>query len=168
MARDRGRFTKISYKHWHGVTWVEAAVTATQTALASFQKAEGDGPETLLRSRGNVLVTAIPDAGADNGVVGLGIVVANNPAITVGGVSLPGPLTDQGADWLWHFMVPLSAQGATAEAVNNIGTVMRVEIDSKAMRRVKDDQGLVLMAETTTALFPTVTVIGGWRFLMGS
>ena len=171
MPRARSsRGARLS-KRWVGTVAGDGiidnvAITAAGVALASGSNfAQGDA--THLRSRGELIVVATPDAAGDSDVAGLGIIRAQADAIAAGGTSLPGPLRDIGADWLWHAFVPLDAVGATAQSGASNTLNMRVTIDSKAMRRMGSNEGLVLVGEISTSEMAEVVVSGGWRFLIG-
>ena len=165
MAR---RGSTISHKFWQGsIQSSRIAITATQAQMLSILFAEGEN-ETLLRSRGQILITGTPSAASDSDVVGLGLIVVSQNALVAGGASLPGPVSDLGADWLWHSFVPLDA-GADASLVDPgaITYIHRVEVDSKAMRRIPPDKAVVLMAQLTTGDFSAVILQAGIRFLFG-
>ena len=135
--------------------------------MAQVAVAEMAANQTLLRSRGSYLVNANPDAAVDTDVCALGIIVIHFNAVGVGGTSIPGPLTDIGADWLWHQMVQLDSIAATSANVANLGTLARGDIDSKAMRRVPSDHIVALIAQLASGDFAEVSVLAGIRFLFG-
>ena len=165
MARGQ---RKITTKAWTGAVQPSALLLgATQTVLLAIGISEDGTRETLLRSRGNILVAGTPDAATDVEVVGLGIVVVHSNAATIGGLSVPGPIADDGADWLWHQYVPLDAVTLTAGDPNARSVIHRVEIDSKAMRRIPPDYSAILVGELTTTSFANVSVMSGMRMLFG-
>jgi len=168
MARRVITGRRSSVKHWHliGVSTQEV-LTQVQKVVTQFLPTEGDRPETVLRCRGELLVVATPDAVTDSDFVGLGIIVLHQNSIGVGGTSVPGPINDSGADWLWFSIVPIDAVGATAIAGDSVGAVVRVPIDSKAMRVMRSEMGLALVAELSSGDFASVTLTGGFRFLLG-
>ncbi len=168
MARGRsgGRGTRLN-KQWFASTFGKTTVSVTQAALASINVAEGGQDATILRSRGDLLVTAVPNAAADDTLVHLGLIVVQRNAVDVGGVSLPGPLADVDADWLWWRAIPMASIAATAATENSRNLVMRVEIDSKGMRKMDTDESLVLMGEDVTGEMAAVTVTGSLRVLLG-
>ena len=168
MARARGRSTQLR-KSWSNMTPANSvAIGATQAVIGSVSIAESSlVAPTLLRSRGNLIVNAIPDAATDADTIGLGLIVVHSNALAAGGASVPGPIKDQGADWLWYRYVALDAAGATAEAATNNWNVQLVEVDSKAMRRVPEDHAVILVGEVDQGLFASVSVTGGIRFLFG-
>ncbi len=164
MARRGNRMAKT----WTGgSSGNPTVVTSTQILVASVFLAENSPNQTVLRSRGSYFITATPDAAADTDVVGLGLIVVHTNAASVGGTSLPGPLTDIGADWLWHSLVQLDAISSSSASSNSLGTNVRDVIDSKAMRRFLADHAVVLVAQLATGDFSEVTILAGLRILTG-
>jgi len=164
------RATRLS-KTWCRVHQSSNVIlTVTQAAIMSCDVLEGAliAP-TVLRSRGDYLIVAAPNAGSDIEVVGLGICIVNQSALDVGGLSLPGPIADQNSDvWLWHQFVPLDAAGATTVDPLSLTAIKRGVIDSKAMRRLAPDQAVVFMAELETGAMATVDILAGIAFLFGT
>ncbi len=156
-----------SSKSWVGVAFDDVAATTTQGELANISVVEQAFNTTLLRSRGQIIVMANGDNVADTDTLCLGMIVVHTNAVTAGGVSLPGPAQDFGADWLWHQFVPLDSGGGVGASQAFGGTVRTIEIDSKAMRRVPADHAVVLMAETISGDFASVQLSGGMRLLFG-
>ena len=163
MARRSSRSNPI--RSWSGTSIsTVVSVTTTQqvvTVLSLFT----DFPETLLRSRGSLLIQATPDAADENDILGIGLIVVNEAASSAGGVSVPGPLNDIDADWLWHQGIAFDSRVATSYTGDHIGLNKRVEIDSKAMRRVARDQTIVLVAEAATGEFVSLRLTGFLRML---
>ena len=167
MARSsRGGGSRMR-KHWTSTEFDAVTIGVTQTLLGSVALVEDHPAFTLLRSRGEILVVAIADAATDTDVVGLGLIVVHSNAAAVGGTSIPGPLQDTGADWLWHQVVPLDAVSLTAADPNARAVVVRVPVDSKAMRRLPPDHSVILVGEETVGDFASVKVTGGIRMLFG-
>ncbi len=161
--RSRG---KAMTKQWTGGVSDNIAITTTQILLARRSPA-GGGDATILRNRGSFLVIAEPDAATDTDIVALGLIVVSTEAAGVGGASLPGPLNNPGADWLWHKFIGLDAIVATAGAVNALSLIERVEMDSKGMRKVTVQEELVLVGEVNSGDFSVVAINGGFRTLWG-
>jgi len=153
-------------KHWTSLVVLNQAITTTQAIFATAALEHGEDA-TLLRSRGEFIFVATPNAGADFDVIGIGLIVVQSAAVTVGGAAVPGPINDGDADWLWHQFVPLDAGGASAADPNAIGLFARVTVDSKAMRKVRTDQTIILVAELSTGNFTDVAFSGGVRLLEG-
>ena len=163
MARGRSQRMAMA---WQGA-FNTAGISLSTTQSSMLQTSESTLKQTLLRTRGNILVQATPNASTDLAVAAFGLIVVNESAATVGGASLPGPINDVDADWLWHQFVPLDAITLTAADPNARSVVHRLEIDAKAMRKVGPDKVVVLMAELGGSAFSAVTAIAGARFLLG-
>jgi len=99
------------------------------------------GEETLVRTRGILDLTMIAVTSPGDGFFGaVGIGLATSAAVAAGIASVPTPITESGWDgWLWHSFVSVHG-GITLIA--NESSHQRVEIDSKAMRKVQDDMTL--------------------------
>jgi len=97
---------------------------------------------TIVRTRGEaqITLTAVNQAhGGFDGAFGIGI--ATSAAFAAGVASLPSPITEIGWDgWLVHQMFSVASITATiADGSNAVGCSVRYEIDSKAMRKLKDE-----------------------------
>jgi len=150
-------------KEWTGTAIGVASTLGTTQVVIS--QVTHDQVETFLRIRGNLLVAAAPNAANDDDVAAFGFIVASDNAIAIGGTSVPGPINDPDAPWLWHQYVPLHSLAATAASDVGLGLWARVEIDSKAMRRATRNEGLILVGEVETGEFAGVFVNGGFRVL---
>jgi len=158
---DRHRSGSRGTKDWAGVVIPETTIGTTQAIIATLVDAE---PITLLRSRGELMFAAIPDAAGDDDVIGVGLIVVSDASAGVGGASVPGPINDLSAPWIWHTFVPLLASGAAVDGAS-IGENARVVIDSKAMRKIGLAESLILVVEASTGTFASITVTGGLRAL---
>jgi len=161
----RGRFARSQRRQldWLGFASIaRVGITTTQSILSSFSFTEAT---TVVRIRGNLLVSAVPDAALDDEVVGLGIAVVSDAAAAVGGTSVPGPIANGSFSFLWHTYVPLISLAATAASDVGIGLQKDIVIDSKAMRKMKTSDTLALIAELSTGEMQSVFVQGGWRTL---
>ncbi len=166
MARPRSRGSRLS-KGWAGFTFDKVTLSATQQILVQFPVAEGGQDITVLRTMGNLLCSAVANAAADDDVFAFGVIVVQNAAAAVGGTSVPGPINDIDADWLWWEAVPMASIAATAAEDNSRNLVHRVQIHSKAMRRMATDQSVILVGEISTNEFAAATVNGSLRLLFG-
>jgi len=159
MARERS--ARRRRYDWAGSTFGATSLSATQAGLVSFTDTED---VTIVRARGNILVQATPNAVGDDDIVAFGLIVVTAQAFTAGGVSLPGPFANPDAEWAWHQYVPLKA-GSAGLLGDDIGTNVRVEVDTKAQRILKVNQVYVLVGELNTGEFASVQVQGGIRAL---
>ncbi len=154
-------------KTWTGVTMGETSILSTTQAALGGIGITVSSRSTLLRIRGNILVKATPDAIGDDAVAGLGIAIVSTDALVVGGTSLPGPLGDPDwPGWIWHQYVPLMA-GSASLGGDDIGSFVRVPVDSKAMRKMGPNESIAVIGHLSAVTYAAVVVNGGFRFLFG-
>jgi len=163
MARAVRVARRRSVKQWTGTqNGTPVVLTTTQATVLSFTS---DEATTLIRSRGSIIVNAIPNAAADNDWAIFGLIIATDEAIAAGGASLPSPVGSADGNWLWHQYVGLMDGVSTAANAASIGLNHVVTIDSKAMRKVGRNQNVVLVGELATGEMASVQVIAGLRVL---
>ncbi len=144
---------------WEGnsVTHINTSGTTVFSTLVSEASLENTPNSTLIRLRGEVLVVlnTIGSVPA-KGVFTMGIKFTTGAALA--GASVEAPLTDIGSDWIWWNTMGLELESGTLEnAQQGIAVVKRVEIDSKAMRKVGLNRVLVFVTQHT-AILSTMTV----------
>ena len=150
---------------WFGQT-VSAALASGGVAIGACIAFTTQN--TIMRVRGNYLVSMDGPVDNDRAIVGLGLIIVSDEALAAGVASVPTPGTDADAPWLWHQFVPLQAQAGTSvgASLNAMSVVARGEIDSRAMRRVKQNESIVMSMETTSlAGTPAVDIALGYRIL---
>ncbi len=167
----RGGYGKtVDYKTWSAIPLLAQNVTANSTVLGgglSFTT-----QSTILRMRGRILVffdDAITAADEATVTCGIGIIPTdsfNDPS------SIPDPAGDVGFPWLWWGQALLSTP---ADVDVTRGTaygseVQMLEVDSKAMRRIRPDQTLAFMAQhVDVSGAPATRIIQGQiRTLIGT
>ncbi len=158
MARPRNRgFTRSARRQ---LTWVgpaeQAYVTVTngsKVIIASFDAATNGLPKpTVVRTRGEVSVVPTTFA-ADLDIIGAyGLAIVSDRAFAAGAASIPGPFTDAGWDG-WFVWRSFSQHVEFIDGTGFLITRMAHEVDSKAMRKITDDETLVLMAESQAGAF---------------
>ena len=127
------------------------------TAAGAFLWANGvqanlDGLTTV-RIRGQFtlhldVVTTIGDGFAG---VGLGICNVSENAFGAGVASVPHPLTDiQWDGWMWHQLLGEFDGSSTTEVGRNPMEAVRMEIDTKAMRKTRAGDLLIGVIELGT------------------
>jgi len=141
------------------VTWFGPADQAYITVgagakvlLSSLDPGTAGLPKpTIVRSRGVVSIN--PVTAADAQIVGaFGIAIVSDQALAAGIASIPGPLNDSGWDgwFVWRsFAFTQTQLDATGSLIQSI----QLEIDSKAMRKVSDNESLVAVAESQAVAF---------------
>ena len=133
-----------------GTTSVTVA-TSTTTILGSVANATEDGL-TVVRIRGELLVMLLTSNAAGNGFSGaFGIGVASADATAVGVTAVPNPIDDEDWDgWMYHRYFHLRSATAlvAADAAKQVDggnacqACLRLEVDSKAMRKLPENMGL--------------------------
>ena len=100
---------------------------------------------TLVRTRGLLGLTLNTAAAAGDGYTGaLGIGVVTASAFAIGVTAVPTPLTDAGWDgWLYHEFFDVRAGDRTAGDSNWEAAIARYTVDSKAMRKIEDEEKTV-------------------------
>ncbi len=165
-GRRSGRRTDYEWLSLRGkITALDLTVNATGLGDGGLQVT---GPGTFMRARGHAFLQ-LDAGGADERVlIALGLIIISNEAFAAGAGSIPAPGNDEDADWLWHNYVGLSSLAEAA--VQSDALFARVEIDSKAMRKVKPQQTLAFLAEVllTEDQTGTLDVLYGVRILGGS
>ncbi len=167
MAR-RGSGRVIDFKSWLTRLRSETSISVVGTSMAagvlSFT-----GPGTILRCRG--FVQAHFDSTAqisDTMTLTFGLGLVSTDAAVVGSSAMPDPGGNSDYPWLWWGSMRLRSELAAGPSAWGI-SAQRLEIDTKAMRRIKPEQTLVLVVEAASASGAPETVIefGQTRVLIG-
>ena len=137
-----------------------AQVTSNVTVLASNSLGFA-GPGTILRCRSYIQAWFDATVQVGDGILltfGLGLV--SSDAAAAGSGSVPEPRNDL-FPWLWWGEMSLASESTL---VSGEGTpwgmsAQRIDVDTKAMRRVKAGESLVWIMNSTTASGAPVTNI---------
>ncbi len=123
-------------------------------------------PSTLMRIRGKMSVQLDTAAVDETGVIAAGIIIVGQAAQAAGTASLPKPSDEGPAPWIWHQFFNVTS-GSEAAMVNDF-LVETVEIDSKAMRKIHNDEQIVLVCSSAivTDQGGTWDYFGGVRMLI--
>ncbi len=169
MARDRGtRRRDLLWLDTLVQTEVGALATTNTTGSTSTTVAPSAlGRATIVRVRGSYQMLLDPSAAEDVKMIGLGLIIATDVAITAGAASLPSPTEDPDAPWLWVVYHTLVSGDATAQNGADINQAVRGVIDSKAMRRVTTNENLVFLIDAVNnGGTPVANVSGVARVLI--
>ena len=147
MAHNTRGGKRLQYT-WLGTSLADPSLAsgAKLTALV-FAAAEA---ETIIRIRGELVVVMESPTAADQLIFGFGLRVAAKGTAAAG--STIGPVSDASADWMGYRVVPLQATGGA-----DIAESARITIDVRAMRKIKLNEELIMVAENL-ALFGTETL----------
>jgi len=144
---NRGSVTPRRRKGWDfgpGGTAVTVISASSSVFLGMFVQPTTDGL-TLLRLRGMLSFYLTAAAAAADGFQGaIGIGIASAAAITAGAASVPTPITEQSAD-SWIFWSPISIHVPVAS--NLLAGVQHHVVDTKAMRKLDDTDGIYAIVE---------------------
>ena len=99
---------------------------------------------TLVRLRGQTDIFLQTSDALNSGFHGaIGVGIATDAAVAVGVTAVPTPITEETWDgWLWHHYFSLTTAGAISAAGAALSwsgegeSSMRIEVDSKAMRKI--------------------------------
>ena len=155
MARRRGFPARSPYPKRLNA-WSVGPISATQAITSTTPVLwtagvvlESADEATIVRIRGEALIylvaSSATNAGGFTGAMGIGI--ATSAAFAVGQTAVPTPLTESDWDgWMWHRFFTLQSAGpidsgvaADIDQTNPTTAALRVEIDSKAMRKLQAD-----------------------------
>jgi len=157
FPRSQRRKTSWNIGPQTGVDGATQVISASAAVLATGTAVVLNEGITMVRTRGELNVFLSIATGQGDGFHGaFGIAVASSPAVTAGVGSVPTPITEENWDgWLYHRYFGLFAGGplATATAadqqsqVNATTAALRVEVDSKAMRKLSVDMTIYAAIE---------------------
>jgi len=175
MARSRSGFRGAIQSHRRQTAWSlgpnslgQFITTSSVTPWSNGVQLLTEAEATIVRVRGYVSLTleAISSLGDGfSGAFGMGIVSAN--AQGVGGTAIPAPVDD--ADWpgwLWHRFFDIRSVSATlSDGANAVAAVQRIEIDSKAMRKLGNEEVLQMTIQVVEQGTATIEMHGDSRIL---
>jgi len=104
---------------------------------------------TVIRIRGHFTaqLSVVTTAHDGYSVCGIGIGVVSDDAFQIGSSAMPGPISDSNWDWMFVNYFSLVGESVT-ESFQGLGAI-RIPIDSKAMRKLKPNQVVFGMLETS-------------------
>jgi len=149
------RRTEKRRTRWGATDVLETNVPAGTTIIAArFTAVQLDvigPPLTVIRERGVALTASDQTAATELWEGAIGFAVVTEAAAAAGVASMPAPITD--ADWdgwyAWYGIQGVIKVGSNIGFDANGG--YRTEIDSKAMRKVNDEESLVILVENASA-----------------
>ncbi len=154
MARNRfpARRTAPGLKQWTStVPQSDISVLAAASAVIdSFFVTSGAAPETVLRTRGLFTIQTDQVSATETPFGALGLCVVSDQALAAGVASVPTPYTDADSDlWFYHQYFAAPVLFGTTTGIRRLD--QQYEIDSKAMRRLSEDESIILVVENASA-----------------
>ncbi len=155
MARPRSPL-RVGRGPRRETNWVQSAdqgyvaIAAGSSVLTQSFQGVNQQVNTVVRTRGILSIT-VASAVADIELVGaLGFGIVSAQALAAGAGSIPGPYADAGWDgWFLHQFF-----SSRFESVDQTGVLIlswEHLLDSKAMRKLRDDDAIVVMVESQSA-----------------
>ena len=152
-ARSQSRRPRRVAKWGFGVDSLNQAFSSSTTVLWSTGVVlnVGLGEVTVVRLRGSfVFHLGLATAAGDGFFGAFGIALASEEAFAQGITSLAGPVTDADADqWIFHTFFKCAAPVVSSTSLDSPLSVVRIDIDSKAMRKWDEDKVLYGATEVT-------------------
>ena len=112
--------------------------------------------QTLYRTRGLIGVTLDAGGAAEVALVQFAIAVVSDPAAAAGIGSVPTPVTEPGFPFLWRGEAYVTSGAEVAVIPDHLSTT--ILIDSKAMRKLKDTDSIILVAEVAASVSQSGTI----------
>ena len=165
-SRLRGMRRKTAWEVGPGGIALTALTSTGSTILGAGVQATLDGTTTV-RIRGELLMFLTSATAASDGFVGaFGMGKGSASAFAVGVGSMETPIDDEAWDgWLYHRYFALKSAGTIADAVANkqnqsdaTTAALRIEVDSKAMRKVDIEDVLYAVIQVTETGTATAVV----------
>ena len=163
FSRGRGRLGSERQTSWFPIDITSTTVSSLGSILNSLTAAEqAKRPFTVVRTHLHYEMTSDQTAASENQIAGLGLAVVSDQASGIGNTAVPTPLADLGSD-LWFVHELMFGDFLFGDATGFIDpSGVRGRIDSKAMRKVNDDEDIVVVAEADTILgFGLILRVGG-------
>ena len=141
-------------------------VTSTSVAIVGSGLSVLEDGNTIIRTRGMLqLILTAADAPLSGFRGAFGICIVSEDAFAVGVTAVPDPVDDAEWDgWFWHQFYSLM-QPITFAAQSTASSVLTLEIDSKAMRKIRATDVVILVGEHIESGTASMTVVAGTRLL---
>jgi len=109
-------------------------------------------PETIVRTVGLLNIQSDQAAASERPFGAVGICIVSDQAAAIGITAIPKPFTDASSDlWFMHrFWAAPVAEAGTGASLQNIS--QDVDLSSKAMRKLTDDETVCLVIENASAI----------------
>ena len=165
--RSRGtRVIRGGGRARRGTVWVASADVSAKTGLAaataildqSFTAAQlaaaGASAGTIVRTRGDLWVVTDQLVATEEPFGAMGMAVVSEPARVTGITAVPAPITNEDSDLFfvhqfWQAGFVFNQIDATGVQLGNYWS--HYSFDSKAMRKLNDDQAIVVTMENAEA-----------------
>ena len=127
-----------------------AGISSSGSVLWSLGRQFLFDGQTLVRTRGNFSIwqTVATSIGDGFNQLAVGMCVVSENAFDTGITAVPTPLTDAGWDgWFFHQLLGPILSFETTEVLRGPMSALRIDIDSKAMRKLKSTDVMIGVVE---------------------
>jgi len=167
----RGRSGRRPDYDWNGISGVSGALDLAEGSVALFTgnaSLQASGALTLMRTHGQVFAQLDATAVDERALIAFGMIIVSDNAFAAGVGSVPAPFADIVDDWFVHGFLSVSSGAEGAVVTNPIYD--RLTINSKAMRKMKNSERIVMVAETVESIDQggSVDLLAGCRLLTAS
>ena len=182
MAQRRGSYPVRSGRKARLTDWAlgpggsaSATVSSSQTIILGSGISPTAGKVTIVRTRGELLVQLVTAAAVSNGFHGaIGIGIVTDQAFGIGLTAVPKPISDMEWDgWLYHRFFSVMSSGvidggvsADHDMVLPTAGAVRIEVDSKAMRIIDEEETAAAIIQVTEIGTATADIMFDSRMLV--
>ena len=147
---------------WLPIEVAEVAVNSSAVITHSLSATElATRPFTIVRTHVELFLQSDQLSATENQICAFGICVVSDQALAIGVTAVPTPITDIGSD-LWFLHQSMQGQFAVNSAIGfEEPSGQSYSLDSKAMRKVNDDQDVILVVEASSAAFGAIIGVLG-------
>jgi len=149
FTRGRGRLGSRRETSWLSIDFAAANAASTAVITHIMTAAElAKRPFTVIRTHLEVSVAPDQVAANEDQLSGIGMCLVSDQAAAIGVSAVPTPVTDLASD-LWFLIQPMLTEFVFSDAtgLRMLGT--RFSIDSKAMRKVNEDEQIIVVVENS-------------------
>ncbi len=162
--RSRGRRTDYE---WTGACGdADAIDLAVNVTTAPLVFVDFNAPFTIMRIRGIIQVQLNAAAVNERALIAFGIGIVTTDARAAG--TVPDPAQEPEFPWMWYGYAAVSSLNEAAIQPDALSAIL--EVDTKAMRKVKPGQSVMLVGQVCSSQDQggSFDVQAGLRFLLGS
>jgi len=172
MARNFQRSGRPTDKAWLKIPSSSLSITSAGTVIAAGVL-NFTGPGTILRVRGDILFAfGGVTVALDEMTFAMGLGLVSSDAAALGATAMPDPAAEADYPWLWWKEFSMfSTFAIDGTGTDHSGQLqVRIPVDTKAMRRVKPGQTLVLTGQYVDVVGtpPVRWMVSGFRVLIGT
>ncbi len=123
-------------------------------------------PFTVVRTHLFVSLTSDQVSATEDQIGAIGMAVVSEQASAIGINSMPTPVVDIDSDLFFVHQILVSSLQVASNAGVNPQFQTNFQIDSKAMRKVNEDEDVVMTLESLSGVSDGLAVITGGRMLV--